>query len=471
MTSILLPAISLPFLLHLLLVLGFGARVLLPYAGCGFYHLFGRADIGRVVLGRYRRVRDLVREQVGDGAAAARVMGAPEDVAALIAPPWQGAARYAASINGFQPTAGNHGALMADGAEARARMVADMDAAQREISVLYYIWLQDHTGTEVAEALMRAARRGVACRAMVDGLGSRAFVRSPLWRRLREAGVRTAVALPISHPLRVMLTSRIDLRNHRKITLIDGRVTYVGSQNCADEAFRVKAKYAPWVDIMLRLEGPVVTQMQLLFATDWMQVSGERLDAVAVVAEPRPDGFAAQVVGEGPTERRRATPQLVSTLIANAREQVTISTPYFVPDATVLEALCSAAWRGVRVTTIFPARNDSWIVAGASRSTYRRLLAAGVAIHEYGGGLLHAKTLTVDGLVTFMGSTNLDRRSFDLNFENNVLLQDAATTAAVMARQADYIAGSEPVTLDAVRRWPWPRRMWNNALATLGPVL
>ena len=94
-----------------------------------------------------------------------------------------------------------------------------------------------------------------------------------------------------------------------------------------------------------------------------------------------------------------------------------------------------------------------------------------MAIHEFRGGLLHAKTLTIDGLVTFMGSTNLDRRSFDLNFENNVLLQDAATTTAVMARQADYIAGSEPVTLDAVRRWPWPRRMWNNALATLGPVL
>jgi len=211
MTSILLPAISLPFLLHLLLVLGFGARVLLrddlapdvrmawivvivllPYAGCGFYHLFGRADIGRVVLGRYRRVRDLVREQVGDGAAAARVMGAPEDVAALIAPPWQGAARYAASINGFQPVAGNHGALMADGAEARARMVADMDAAQREISVLYYIWLDDHTGTEVAEALMRAARRGVACRAM-----SMAWARAPSCAaRCGGACARPACARP-----------------------------------------------------------------------------------------------------------------------------------------------------------------------------------------------------------------------------------------------------------------------------------
>lgn len=492
--------ISLPLVLHLLLVLGFGARillrddlasdvrmawivviVLLPYAGCALYFLFGRADIGRAVLARYHRVRDLVREQIADDAAAARILGATQNVAAFITPRWQGSFRYAASVNGFQPVAGNRGELMADGAEARARMLADMNAAEHQISVLYYIWLGDQTGTEVAQALMRAARRGVVCRVMVDGLGSRAFVRDPLWHQMREAGVRLAVALPLSDPLRVMLTSRIDLRNHRKITLIDDRITYVGSQNCADEAFLVKARYAPWVDIMLRLQGPVVAQMRLLFATDWMQATGESLDVFrppAADAPPdhpetagAPGGFAAQVVGEGPTERRRSTPQLVNTLVANARERVTISTPYFVPDATVLEALCAAAWRGVLVTMIFPQRNDSWIVAGASRSTYPRLLAAGVAIHEYRGGLLHAKTLTIDGEITFLGSTNLDRRSFDLNFENNVLLQDADITAAVVARQAAYIAQATPVTLAQVRDWSWPRRMWNNALATLGPVL
>ena len=483
-------SISLLLALHLALILFFGARVLLrddmasdvrmawimvivllPYLGCFLYFMLGEADIGRTVLSRHRRVRDLVRAALKDDAAAARVMGAPTNVAALITPPWQGAFRYAASVNGFYAVPGNHGELMADGADARARMVADMDAAQHQINVLYYIWLDDHTGTEVAEALMRAARRGVTCRAMIDGLGSRAFAGSALWRRMREAGVQVAVALPVNHPIRVMLTSRIDLRNHRKITLIDGQITYVGSQNCADEAFAVKARFAPWVDIMLRLQGPLVTQMQLLFATDWMQVTDEPLNAFATPAVPLEGGFAAQVVGEGPTERSRSTPQLVCTLIANAREELTISTPYFVPDATVLEALCAAALRGVRVTMVFPHRNDSWIVAGASRSHYPRLLAAGVLIHEYQGGLLHAKTLTIDGLITFMGSTNLDLRSFDLNFENNVLLQDEATTAAVAARQQAYIARAVPVTPEQVRAWPWWRRMWNNALATLGPVL
>jgi cardiolipin synthase len=164
---------------------------------------------------------------------------------AAIPDQWLPAFRYASSINGFVPLPGHRAELMRDGAHARAQMLADMDAARHEINVLYYIWLDDSTGTDVAHALMRAAQRGVTCRAMVDGLGSRALTRSPLWQQMRQAGVHLAIALPISNLLKVMLTSRIDLRNHRKITLIDGRINYCGSQNCADEGFRIKARYAP----------------------------------------------------------------------------------------------------------------------------------------------------------------------------------------------------------------------------------
>ncbi|MGE8319750.1 MAG: cardiolipin synthase [Comamonas sp.] len=480
--------------LHTLIVLGFGSRVLLrnnlspdvrmgwlmvivvlPYAGAVLYWLLGEVDIGHRVLGRRKRFEDFITSRLPDDPVAMQLLGRPADVAAQIAPAWQAAFRYATSVNGFLPVPGNQAELMDDGAVARARMLADMDAARREINVLYYIWLDDDTGQGIAEALMRAARRGVTCRAMVDGLGSRAFLRSARWRAMRDAGIQLAVALPIDHLAKVLLTSRLDLRNHRKITLIDGAITYCGSQNCADEAFRVKARYAPWVDIMLRLQGPVVTQMQLLFASDWMQSTGEEYDpftpAPAAAAEPHGGGFPALVVADGPTERPRATPHLVSTLIASAQRELLVSTPYFVPDATVLEALCAAAWRGVQVTLVLPQRNDSWIVAAASRSTYYQLLRAGVAIAEYRGGLLHAKTLCVDGEVAMLGSTNLDLRSFDLNFENNVLLQDRATTAAIRQRQLAYLAQSQPVTLAEVRQWPWPRRMWNNLMATLGPVL
>ena len=326
---------------------------------------------------------------------------------------------------------------MRDGAHARAQMLADMDAAQHEINVLYYIWLDDETGTHVAHTLIRAAQRGVTCRAMVDGLGSRALTHSPLWQQMKDGGVHLAIALPIDRPLKVILTSRIDLRNHRKITLIDQQITYVGSQNCADEAFRVKPRFAPWVDIMLRVQGPAVEQMQQAFASDWAQSGASFAPPPIRVAKAQGPGFSAVTIAEGPTERARATPQLVSILLASARQEVLISTPYFVPDTTVLDALCAAALREVRVTLILPARNDSWIVGAVSRSHYWRLLNAGVQIHEYRPGLLHAKTMCIDGTVSFIGSTNLDLRSFDLNFENNVLLQDESTTQAITKRQQD----------------------------------
>jgi cardiolipin synthase len=142
-----------------------------------------------------------------------------------------------------------------------------------------------------------------------------------------------------------------------------------------------------------------------------------------------------------------------------------------VPDESLQNALCSAAYRGVATTIVFPARNDSWIVGSASRSYYADLLAAGVAIHEYVGGLLHAKSLTLDGDVTLIGSANMDRRSFDLNYENNILVSDAAFTSAVRARQQEYVSRSTRVTRDAVEAWPIQRRLWNNTLATLGPIL
>jgi cardiolipin synthase len=470
--------------LQILLVLGFTVRVLLrdelapsvrlawfivlmvlPFAGCVLYFLFGEIDLGHKANARHDEVFARIARKAG------HLMGRAEAAAALIAPCYRPAFRYAASINGFHAVPGNSAEVMADADATTARLIADIDAAESHVHVLYYIWLGDRTGTAIAEALIRAARRGVTCRAMADGLGSRVFVKSPMWKRMADAGVRLAVALPLDRPLRTLLTSRIDLRNHRKITVIDSRVTYCGSQNAADPEFLVKAKYAPWVDIMLRFEGAIVAQNELLFLSDWVQATGEDVEDFRLGSRPVKTGFPALVIGDGPTERRGATPQLFATLIACAQDTITISTPYFVPDSTVLEGLCAAAHRGVAVTLILPEVNDSWIVAAASQSYYRKLVSAGCRIFEFRGGLLHAKTLTMDGTVSLIGSSNLDLRSFDLNYENNILLQDAAVTAAIRLRQQDYIARSAPVMLHDVLAWPHRRRIWNNVIATIGPIL
>ena len=438
---------------------------LVPYLGSIIYFLFGEIDIGSGMKKRHEEIFNEIREK------ASGFMGDAADVDRLIDPAYCQAFRYVGSINGFHPVDGNAADLMADGDATRARMVADIDAATDHVHVLYYIWLGDNMGTDIAEALIRAAGRGVTCRAMADGLGSRALIKSALWKRMGDAGVQLAIALSFRNLIRTLRTSRIDLRNHRKITVIDGRITYCGSRNSADPEFLVKAKYAPWVDIMLRFTGPVVAQNQLLFASDWMQATGATLDGIELVSEPVTGGFPAQVMGVGPTERRGATPQFFGNLIACARTELTVSTPYFVPDATLMEALCAAAYRGVAVTLIFPKVNDSWIVAAASHSYYHKLLDAGCIIYEFTEGLLHAKTLTIDGKISLVGSSNLDLRSFDLNYENNMLLQDEVITQAIKERQLSYIRRSEEVTLPTVLAWPWYRRIWNNVIATIGPVL
>jgi cardiolipin synthase len=182
-------------------------------------------------------------------------------------------------------------------------------------------------------------------------------------------------------------------------------------------------------------------------------------------------GFTAQVIATGPTVRNSAMPATFESLMHAARKKLVITTPYFVPNESMQAALCSAAYRGVETIIIFPARNDSWQVAAASHSYYLELVKAGVKIYEYNGGLLHTKSITVDDDITLIGSANMDRRSFDLNYENNILLCDTEITAAMHGRQQHYLASSQRISQEEIEAWPAYRRFWNNLLGMLGPVL
>jgi cardiolipin synthase len=198
-------------------------------------------------------------------------------------------------------------------------------------------------------------------------------------------------------------------------------------------------------------------------------------DPVDCLEQPLPPrGIAdviAQVIATGPTARHSAMPETFVGLIFAARRELVISTPYFVPNEALLNALCTAAWRGVDTKIIFPARNDSWIVGAASRSYYADLLDAGVEVYEYEGGLLHTKSLTVDGELTLIGSANMDRRSFDLNYENNILCYHSGLTGDVRRRQQDYLVRSRQITPESVAAWSTARRLWNNGIAMIGPLL
>ena len=433
-----------------------------PAIGILIYLLFGEVNIG---TGRSKRLREVL--------AGMPPLEKSDSPLSPEAEPYRHLFELGESINGFAPLSGNAGRLLHDSNASIDSMVADIDAATDHVHLLFYIWLSDHNGLKIVEAVRRASLRGVTCRVMADALGSRTIIASASWSAMRDAGVRVAVAYPIVTPLLRPLHGRIDLRNHRKIVIIDGRITYCGSQNCADPEFLIKAKYAPWVDSTMRFEGPVVRENQYLFASDWMTFVNEDLDELlkAPLPAPIPGGFTAQVIGTGPTIRASAMSEVFETILFAARREVIITTPYYVPDDSLLTALCTAAYRGIDVTIIFPARNDSWVVGAASRSYYRELLDAGVKIYEFEGGLLHAKTLTVDGIVTLIGSANMDRRSFDLNYENNILLVNSQLTQSMIARQHEFLANSHRVTKEAVEAWPLSRCLWNNLTATLGPLL
>jgi cardiolipin synthase len=440
--------------------------MVLPVAGIVAYILLGETNLGRRRVARLRevlaRLPNLAEAPGATGATCQPEV--PDRYTPLF--------HVARSVNGFEPVGGNRAQLLPDSNATIKSMVADIDAAREHVHLTFYIWLADHNGLEVVEALKRAAARKVACRAMADALGSRLLIASEHWQAMRDAGVHVATALPIGNPLLRPLRGRIDLRNHRKIVVIDNTITYCGSQNCADPEFRIKAKYAPWVDAMMRFEGPVARQNQHLFASDWMaQVDEDLADVLRQPLSPGQPGLTAQVIGTGPTVRYSAMPEVFETLMYAARRELVITTPYYVPDEAIQAALCASARRGVDTTIIFPARNDSWIVAAASRSYYGDLLAAGVRIFEYQGGLLHTKSLTLDGAVTLIGSANMDRRSFELNYENNILFHDPALTADMRRRQDAYLARSRPVTAEMVAQWGIARRLWNNTIAMLGPVL
>ena len=267
-----------------------------PFVGILAYLLFGEV-----------RIAHAERQRAQDIRARLSGMWVPSPSAVTDPPEWiAGITATVQAVGGMVPVAGNRLRLLAETDDGFDAMIDAIDAARDHVHVLFYIWIDDTSGRRVAAALCAAARRGVACRVIVDAIGSRRFTRSVAWRQMQADGVGLVVAMPTGFsPLRA-LSRRLDLRNHRKIVLIDNEIGFTGSRNAADMAFSLKPKYAPWVDIWLSVEGPVVRQMQGVFLADWMSYTGrdlgeEMLDAVPAVDDP---GLVAQVLATGTARGR-----------------------------------------------------------------------------------------------------------------------------------------------------------------------
>jgi cardiolipin synthase len=440
----------------------------MPFLGPLLYLMLGELRLGRRRAGRFTELTKPLMSWLHDIRQRSLV-----DWNALEAD-YKPLAEMCERTIGVPALAGNRVDLLDDWEHIFKRLRADIEAATSTIHIEFYIWSDGGEADQVADALVHAQRRGVTCRVLVDALGSHRFLRGKICKRLREGGVEVVAALPGG--LFRLPFVRFDLRLHRKIVVIDGRIGYTGSLNLVDPRyFKKDAGVGEWIDAMVRVEGPAVEAMQIIFLADWYVESHAELEELTDSADAKPQpargDVETQVMPSGPDLPANAIEQVLLTAIYSAREELLITTPYFVPSEPLMLALVSAARRGVKVVLVLPRRVDSKLVRYASSAFKGELLEAGVRVALFNDGLLHTKSVTVDRTHSLFGSVNLDPRSFRLNFEILLAMYDSKFTAQLADLQQKYIDRSELMDLEAYRNRPLIHKILESFARLLGPLL
>ena len=447
----------------------------LPWLGPVLYLLLG--DFGLRRSGRrHARIRQQLEESDEDlareaGEAPGRRDPDPEDdglsdLVRLIE------GMTTRRFGGLPILSGNRVELALDTDDAVARLVEAIDGAERHVHLLFFIINPDDVGRRVADALVRAARRGVRCRVLADAYGSGHVAEPSFFRalapELRRDGVEVHSILPVRAARRPF--ARYDVRNHRKLAVIDGRLAFAGSLNLHAGDFALPE--GTWRQLMAVLEGPAVHQLQLLFVEDWHFVTGELLDDEDVFPPCDEVGDVwVQTVPGGPTYESDVMEMLLIGALNGARERVTVTTPYFVPTDAAMIALRLAALRGVQVQLVVPAVTDHRSADWAARSFFEELMKAGVEVWLHGCGLLHTKALSVDDRFSLLGSANFDHRSFYVNYELNLVLYGARVTAGIRACQEGYLEESTRLDLETWRKRAQWRQLAEHTAKLLSPIL
>jgi cardiolipin synthase len=433
----------------------------LPWPALLVYWFIGRPTMPAWRAARFARLPEIFTP------VRRRLLDLPQMAAPELAPGMQHAATLISSLGHLRPLGGNAIQLLPDYNQSVDQLVSDIDQARHHVHLLYYIFADDATGMKVVDALARAARRGVVCRVLVDALGTRRW-RKSLCRKLAAAGAEARHILPVFWLRRH--SARADLRNHRKIAVIDGRVGFTGSQNLVDAAFKPGITYQ---EMVVRVTGPVVLQLQAAFAADWFLETEETLDSPEIFPPPtREDGATvAQVLPSGPDYPTTNVQRFIVAMIHAARERVVITTPYFIPDDALVQALQTAALRGVQVHLIVSQLADQFLVSLAQRSYYTDLLRNGIQIHLFQEKFLHAKHTSIDGSLALIGSSNMDIRSFVLNAEVSLAIYDPEVVARLRAEQERTLANSKPLVLDEWVRRSLGAKVAENLARLVSPLL
>ncbi|MDO5090765.1 MAG: cardiolipin synthase [Cardiobacteriaceae bacterium] len=448
----------------------------LPYVGTLLYLLIGEPRLGNRRARRKQEMTafyDTFRDRFVETAVADT---------STIAPRFAKIAHLSRLDAGFTINDGNDAKLLTDTDAMLEAFIADIDRA--EVSCLLMFYIVDGAGrvAAVLEALMRAASRGVSCQLLADAVGSSAFFKSEWPERLRASGVAVTEALPVGFFKTLFVRS--DLRNHRKLLIVDYQIAYTGSYNLVDPAtFKQDSGVGQWVDAMLRLEGPVARVLAGVYYADWAVENDDNLKATIERIEGYlqadiPDataragsGAALQVIPSAPDENSYVVYDTLMCALYAAQESIVITTPYFVPDEALLDALQNAARRGVAVTLMVPALNDSKLVGYASKAYYQPLLSVGVRIEKFTGGLLHSKTVVIDNQYALFGTVNMDMRSFYLNMELSLAVYDAATVGKIAALQHGYREHCEPLSRSKWAQRPRLQRFLERCVRLVSPLL
>lgn len=437
------PAVTLAWLLGILLF---------PLSGMLIYWFVGRDRVRRSARPRLR----LLAERRADESAAG-IDSVPASVRALARTGWQ--------VGRAPVTGGNRVDVLIDGKNTYESMLSAIDAARHSVDATYYSFARDRTGVLFRDALVAAARRGVRVRVLIDSLGS--YRAGSFFGPLSAAGGAWRYFLPLS-----LWDVTVNLRNHRKILVVDGTIGFTGGLNIGDENVHGTDGHGAWRDTDLRIEGPAATQLQLVFADDWAFTTGGPPEPKAPSpTAPLPGTCPVQIVPSGPDDRAEAIFDVFFAAIAMARSSLDLCTPYFVPDQAIWVAIRSAALRGVRVRILLPMHSDQPLTAAASRSYAEELMQAGVQFYRYLPGMIHAKTLIIDGEWASVGTANMDVRSFRLNFEVTALLYSQESIVPLQAAFERDLTAASLVDEKRFNARPFLERATEGFARLLSPLL
>lgn len=371
-------------------------------------------------------------------------------------------------------TAHNAIQLLINGEEKFPLVLEELQKAQHHIHIEYYIYENDTIGHAIADVLLEKARQGVEVRFIYDDFGSHS-IRRKLVKRLRQGGVK---AFPFYRILFIALANRLNYRNHRKIIVIDGHTAFVGGINVCSKYMNTPEQKDQlyWRDTHLMLRGPAVYYLQYLFMTDWNFCAKDALQHneqffPKTDTLKQPENKVVQTAASGPDSDNPTILYTILQAIALSKKELLITTPYFIPGESIMEALIVAAYSGIDIKLLVPGVSDSLLVNTAANSYYGELLRAGVNIYRYRKGFVHAKTLVCDRNLSMVGTANMDHRSFDLNFEVNAIIYDEAFAQQLAQAFENDLQYAEKIDPEQWRARPMYVKLFEKTCRLLSPLL